>query len=155
MHDAVLNTPDLCAQAELVEACRTAHNDLTRWFDQYQTYCIRKSLALPTNQELAKRRELLGIALECLAVVKRLFATVCISESLTLEKQAQELALRIMDLQTQPSPKYSWLYAGHEIGIAQSILTSKEAWAVDLTHAIDGEARARERYLAWDGLLRN
>lgn len=40
--------------------------------------------------------------------------------------------------------KVPWLYLGHEIDIAQSILTTKELWMEHLTDVVDGEGKARE-----------
>lgn len=154
VHESVVHpTADSIAPC-LIELCSRAHSDLVTWFRQYETYCAETSLVIPTAEDLAKRRELLGIALECLAVVKRLLATVYIQQSATLEKQAQQMAVGIMNLQNDSSPIYSWLFSSHEIGVAQSIITTKDLWALNLTDHIEWQAVARNRYLVWDSVLR-
>ncbi|TKA79030.1 hypothetical protein B0A55_03153 [Friedmanniomyces simplex] len=108
--------------------CRKAHKELLDWLEQYKAHCVRLSLAQPPASELSLRRELFGSALECLAIVKRLLCTVCEAERRSLEVETQVLAHLILDLQKQPSPKHSWLFSGHEVGVAYTVLLTKDQW---------------------------
>lgn len=102
------------------------------------------------------RRELFGVATECLIVVKRLLGTIYDEERCHLETEAQDLAQMIYDLHKQPSAKHSWLFSGHEVSVAQGILSSKNQWAGTSTDASEGDRKtaSRMRYVAWDDLIR-
>lgn len=102
------------------------------------------------------RRELLGMGLECLAVVKRLLATVSNYEKDELEDGAQRVAHLIFDLQKETSMTHSWLFSGHEIGIAQSIVMTRDRWRELPSHGSDDEKRIAYRgaYDEWNRILR-
>ena len=124
----LVNGPELFddyATAALESRCRKAQNDFIDWMEDYKAHCVRTSLATPTQQELALRRELVGMAVECLAVVKRLLATVCDHGNEKLESEAQALAHLILDLQNQPSTKHSWLFREHEVGVSHTVEQAK------------------------------
>jgi hypothetical protein len=136
--------------------CRKAHKDLLDWLEQYKAHCVRLSLAQPPASELSLRRELFGSAMECLAIVKRLLCTVCEAERRSLEVETQALAHLILDLQKQPSPKHSWLFSGHEVGVAYTVLLTKDQWEEDVSRR-DAEGRklaTRTRYNTWSNTLR-
>ena len=144
------------ALAELECRCRTAHKDFIDWMEDYKAHCVKMSLASPPPQELAMRRELFGAALECLAILKRLSSTVCDAERLKLEIEAQALAHLILDLQKQPSPKHSWLFSGHEVGVAYTVMLTKDQWEEDVSSCTLYERKmaSRTRYNTWSNTLR-
>lgn len=116
------------------------------------------SLTLPSSHELAVRRELYGTAIECLIVVKRLLATViCLDKSPEIEAEVQALAQSLLDLQKQPSPKHSWLFMGHEMGVTQSVLLTRRQWekSFDSYYYSCQEKRlaSRKRYIDWVEML--
>ncbi|KXL43060.1 MAG: hypothetical protein FE78DRAFT_72870 [Acidomyces sp. 'richmondensis'] len=108
------------------------------------------------ESELALRRELFGSAMECLVVVKRLLATVCEPDRRSLETETQALAHLIIDLQAQPSPKYSWLFSGQEVGVAHTALLTKDSWEEDMSDKNLNEQNlaTRVRYNTWSSTLR-
>ncbi|KAK3645783.1 hypothetical protein LTR56_008970 [Elasticomyces elasticus] len=142
--------------AALEARCRKAHQELLAWLEQYKAHCVRLSLAQPPASELSLRRELFGSALECLAIVKRLLCTVCESDRRNLEVETQALAHLILDLQKQPSPKHSWLFSGHEVGVAYTVLLTKDQWEenVDRRDAHDKKVATKTRYNTWSNTLR-
>jgi len=136
--------------------CRKAHRDLVDWMEEYKEHCVRLSFTQPPARELSLRRELFGAALECLAIVKRLLATVCEVDRRTLEVETQALAHLVLDLQKQPSPKHSWLFSGHEVGVAYTVLLTKDQWEEQVCAKSLEERRAasRRRYNTWSNTLR-
>ncbi len=136
--------------------CRKAHRGFIAWMEDYKAHCVRMSLAAPPASELALRRELFGTVLECLAIVKRLLATVCEPERASLERDTQALAHLILDLQKQPAPKHSWLFSGHEVGVAYTVMLTKEEWESEEEYATEYERRyaIRTRYNTWSNTLR-
>ncbi|KAM0723905.1 hypothetical protein Q7P37_000895 [Cladosporium fusiforme] len=120
---------------------REIHHGLLKALDAFKAYVLSMSMANTPESELALRREIFGTALECLCVYKRILASFCEEERLQLEKEAQELALTIMNLQKQPAPRHSWIYSSHEKGVAASIQLTREAWERDLSGATSGEKR--------------
>ncbi len=144
------------ALAQLEQRCRNSHRGFIDWMEDYKAHCVRLSLASPPPKELALRRELFGSALECLAIVKRLLATVCDAQRMSLEKETQALAHLILDLQKQPSPKHSWLFSGHEFGVAYTVMLTKDQWEGQYTYSLDEERRmaVRTRYNTWSNTLR-
>ncbi|KAM5353135.1 hypothetical protein ACJZ2D_016979 [Fusarium nematophilum] len=132
-----------------------AHQNLLDWMEDYKAHCTRMSLVSPSPQELAIRRELYGTAIECLMIVKRLLAAISDDKRQTLEAEAQALAQSLLELQDQPSPKHSWLFAGHEVGVAQSIVLTRERWEGSFLYASEYERKlaSRERYITWAGML--
>lgn len=155
----VVNSPGycICAPMDSLETeCRKAHKSLIDWLEDYKSHCVRLSLAWLPASELALRRELFGSAVECLIIVKRLLATVCDSDRQSMELETQALAHLLLDLQKQPSPSHSWLFSGHEVGVAYTMLLTKHQWEEDVSHK-DAEARiqaARTRYNTWSNTLR-
>jgi hypothetical protein len=141
---------------EIEKRCRTAHKQLLDWLEDYKAHCVRLSLASPPPSELALRRELFGATMECLAIVKRLLATVCDTDRCALEIETQALAHLMLDLQKQPSPKHSWLFSGHEVGVAYTILLTKDQWEERVSEMSFEERRmaTRIRYNTWSNTLR-
>ncbi|KAK0255297.1 hypothetical protein LTR91_018871 [Friedmanniomyces endolithicus] len=140
-----------------VEArCRRSHQELLDWLAQYHAHSIRFSFTQSPPSELSIRRELYGSALECLAIVKRLLCTVCEPERRPLEAETQTLAHLLLDLQKQPGPAHSWLFSGHELGVAYTILLTKDQWADTLKgrDSHDAKIAVRTRYNNWCNTLR-
>lgn len=136
--------------------CRQLHKEMLDWLENYKTHCVRLSMVPLPSSEPALRRELFGSALECLAIVKRLLATVCEADRSSLETETQALAHLILDLQKQPSPKRAWLFSNHEVGVAYTILLTKDQWEEDLScrdHHTQKMA-SRARYNIWSNTLR-
>lgn len=136
--------------------CRNSHVGFINWMEDYKSHCVRMSLAATPCSELAMRRELFGAALECLTIVKRLLASVCDREREKLEVEAQALAHLILDLQKQPSPKHSWLFSGHEVGVAYTVMLTKDQWEGSFTYDSEYDRRmaSRLRYNTWSNTLR-
>ena len=95
-----------------------------KWMEDYKSHCVRMSLMSPPSEELALRRELFGTALECLMLLKRLIASLSDDDREQLETEGQALAHLLLELQEQPSPKFSWLFSGHEVGKQDRPLSS-------------------------------
>ncbi|KAK4580100.1 hypothetical protein LTR86_000302 [Recurvomyces mirabilis] len=160
-HDVgeAVNGGDFCSDetlASLERRCRLAHRNLLDWLEQYKAHCVRLSLAQPPATELALRRELFGAAMECLVIVKRLLSTVCEHERRSLEVETQALAHLILDLQKQAAPKHSWLFSGHEVGVAYTVLLTKDQWEEE-SNVLDMDERRlaiRSRYNTWSNTLR-
>ena len=144
------------ALGALETRCRTSHESLIDWMEDYKAHCVMMSLASPPQQELTMRRELFGASLECLSLIKRLLATVCDAERVKLENETQALANLILELQKQPSPKHSWLFSGHEVGVAYTCMLTKDQWAENITYDSEYEQRmaSRNRYNTWSNTLR-
>lgn len=142
--------------ASLEKRCRIVHSELIQWLESYKDHCVYLSLARVPESELALRRELFGSAMECLVVVKRLLATVCEPDRRSLETETQALAHLIIDLQAQPSPKYSWLFSGQEVGVAHTALLTKDSWEEDMSDKNLNEQNlaTRVRYNTWSSTLR-
>lgn len=139
-----------------MERCRNSHKAFLEWLEDYKAHCVRLSFAQPPPWELALRRELFGAAMECLVIVKRLLATVCELDRCSLEVETQALAHLILDLQKQPSPKHSWLFSGHEVGVAYTVLLTKDQWEEDVSRRQpdDQKLASRMRYNNWSNTLR-
>ncbi|KAK3115694.1 hypothetical protein LTR53_004710 [Teratosphaeriaceae sp. CCFEE 6253] len=160
-HDVgeAINSPEFFNDwplTSLEARCRKAHRELLDWLEQYKAHCVRLSLAQPPASELSLRRELFGSALECLAIVKRLLSTVSEPDRRSLEVETQALAHLILDLQKQPSPKHSWLFSGHEVGVAYTVLLTKDQWeeAVPRREPHDCKVGTMTRYNTWSNTLR-
>lgn len=121
--------------------CRQIHKEILECLEDYKAHVVRMSMAPVSHSELATRREVFGTALECLCVYKRILASLCEPERLRLENEAQAIAKLLLDLQDQPAPRHSWVYAAHEKGVAASIQATAEAWEEDLSHATFQEKR--------------
>ncbi|KAK4549580.1 hypothetical protein LTR36_006577 [Oleoguttula mirabilis] len=146
-----------CGPLTLLESrCRKAHRKLLDWLEDYKAHCVRLSFAQLPPSELALRRELFGSALECLAIVKRLLATVCDTERRSLEVETQALAHLVLDLQKQPAPKHSWLFSGHEVGVAYTMLLTKSQWEENVSRGESDSHKmaSRTRYNTWSNTLR-
>ena len=144
------------ALAGLATRCRELHQSYIDWMEDYKAHCVKLSFITPPPSEITMRRELFGACLECLILVKRLLATVCDHEREQLETECQALAHLILDLQKQPSSKHSWLFSGHEVGIAYTVMLTKDQWEGHYIYESD-EARklaARIRYNTWSNTLR-
>lgn len=101
------------------------------------------------------RRELFGTSLESLLLAKRLLATVCEGERITLEGQIQALAHLIFELQKQPSPKHSWLFTGHETGVAYTVTMTRDQWEEESASTdLERKLASRSRYQYWNKMLR-
>jgi hypothetical protein len=73
-----------------------------------------------------------------------------------LERETQGLAHLVLDLQKQPSPKHSWLFSGHEVGVAYTVMLTKDQWEGGFEYSSDTERRLaiRTRYNTWSNTLR-
>ncbi|KAJ3544823.1 hypothetical protein NM208_g2851 [Fusarium decemcellulare] len=136
--------------------CHIAHQNFLLWMEDYKAHCVTMSLSSPSPQELATRRELYGTAIECLMIVKRLLAAIDDDKRQALEKETQALAKSLLNLHNQPSPKHSWLFAGHEVSVAQSIVMTKEQWGEPFLYTSEYEKKlaSRARYTFWTTKLR-
>lgn len=95
--------------------------------------------------------------MECLAVVKRLLATLCDEDRIELEQQTQALAVSLMEMQKHPSPGHSWLFTTHEIKVAWSLVRTSHEWCVEtpVGQEVEAQRRAtRRRYNDWSEALR-
>ena len=160
-HDVeeVMKGPQLfndSALASLTHRCRKLQQSFLDWTEDYKAHCVRLSLAVPPLQEINMRRELFGVSLECLILIKRLLATVCDRDRVKLESETQALAHLLLDLQNHPASKHSWLFTAHEIGIAQIAIVTKDQWESEDQYESDEERRlaSRERYTTWSNILR-
>lgn len=144
------------ALARLSVRSRKIHSDFIDWMEDYKAHCVRLSLTTPPPEEITMRREVFGVSVECLMLVKRLLATVCDDERGKLEVETQALAHLILDLQKQPSSKHSWLFSGHEVGIAYTVMLTKDQWEGPFVYASEEERRlaTRTRYNTWSNTLR-
>lgn len=104
------------ALASLKARCIDLQRQCLNWMDEYKSHCVKLSLESPPPEELAMRRELFGTSVECLILLKRIIATVSDPDREALETETQALAHLLLGLQEQPGPKFSWLFAGHEVG---------------------------------------
>jgi len=134
---------------------RQNHSSLIKSLEEYKSHVVRTSMAPAPQSELALRREVYGTALECLCVYKRVLASFCDSERLRLESEAQTLACEMLELQTLPAPRHSWLYSQHERGVAEVIRMTGTEWEEDLTSASAGVRRmaACERWTRFNAYL--
>lgn len=157
--DLAINGPDLFNDAvlnTLKKRCLMTQRNLLQWTEDYKNHCVRVSLTSPSESELGLRRELFGTSLEGLILVKRLIATVCDKEREQLEIEVQALAQLLLDLQETSSPKYSWLFSGHEVGIAKVAIHTKGEWEGRIEYSSEEERRlaTRNRYNVWSHVLR-
>lgn len=154
---AVRNSDDGVAEdvCELYHRARELQTAYLTWLNMYKEHCVARALAMPTEQEIHIRREVLGQSLESLLIVDLLLATVSICSS-AVECEIEALASRIMELQNQPGPKHSWLFTGQEIGVAQVAIATKGLFSMDLGMLTPQErsAEMRRRYTTWSGALR-
>nr|POE75455.1 uncharacterized protein CFP56_53567 [Quercus suber] len=128
--DAFLEAADF---PDVEGRCRQMHKSLIDWLEQYKMHCVRTSMSIPTDRELGLRRELFGMTLECLCLVKRLLAALCDADRFVLEVEGQALAHLLLDLQKQKAPQHAWLFSSHEIGVACNTIITKEQWEEDLS----------------------
>lgn len=140
----------------LKERGQDLQRKVLKWQDDYKSHCVRLSLITPPPQELALRRELFGTSLECLVMVKRLIASVNDADREQLETEAQALAQLLLELQEQPSPKFSWLFSGHEVGISYAVIHTKDDWSGPFIYGTDEERilAQRNRFNVWSSFLR-
>lgn len=147
--DPDTNTTDqeaLCFTAEL--KARQNHSALVKALEEYKSHILRTSMAPSPQAELALRREVYGTALECLCVYKRVIASFCEPERLVLESEVQALADQMLELQTLPAPRHSWLYTEHEKGVAEVIRVTRAEWEVDLS-GVNVEVKRRFASERW------
>lgn len=157
--DQAVNGQDLFNDDVLIalkDKCLVVQRDFLRWTEDYKDHCVRLSLTSPPESELALRRELFGTSLEGLILLKRLIATVCEEDRELLEIETQALARLLLELQETPSPKFSWLFSGHEVGIAYTAVHTKTEWEVRYDYGSEDERRlaTRNRYNVWSNMLR-
>lgn len=124
--------------------------------EEYKTHVLQTAFLQPSSEELALRRELYGLAHEGLILVKRLQASVSDTDRLELEAEVQNAAKTILDMQNQPSPRHSWLFSGHELGVAQLALQTSDRFMEDVSNQSWKAQRTamRRRYMLWSGSLR-
>ncbi|KXT12787.1 hypothetical protein AC579_1806 [Pseudocercospora musae] len=136
----------------LEKRCRSAHGNFLAWLEEYKCHCVARSFIQPSQLEMNLRRETFGAVLECLLITKRLITSLSESDRLNMECETQAIAKLIMDLQDQPMPKHSWLFAAHEIGVAQVCFATKEIFEQDSPE--NQKLAMRNRYMAFSGALR-
>lgn len=150
--NAVVDDQTLAGLRSRAYALHTAYKI---WLESYNNHCVARSFSIPTEQEVNLRSEVLGQALETLLIVDLLLATVsdCASDVVS---DIAELSGRVLDLQHQPAPKYSWIFTAQEIGVAQVALATKGLFSEDLGQCEPTERTSamRKRYMAWSGMLR-
>jgi hypothetical protein len=133
------------ALTRLASRCREVHQKYIDWMEDYKSHCVKLSLTTPPQSEIEMRRELFGASLECLVLVKRFLATVYDRERVKLETETQALAHLILDLQKQPSSSHSWLFSGHEVGIAYTAMLTKDQWEGHYTYESEEERKLATR----------
>lgn len=140
----------------LAQRCEEAQRGYLSSLEAYKTHVLRSALSQPSSKEIALRHEVFGLAHEGLILVKRLQASVCDRDRLELEVEVRDLAQSMLALQNQPLPERSWLFSGHEFGVAQLALDTSDWFSEDLsTEACDYQRLAmRTRYILWSGSLR-
>ncbi|KAF2171364.1 hypothetical protein M409DRAFT_18480 [Zasmidium cellare ATCC 36951] len=145
------------ALAELEDRLRKLHQEYLDWLEEYKSYCVASSLRTPLPSEVGLRRQIFGETIECLVLVKRLLAIVCDQDRIRLETEVQALARLIIDLQQQQSHRHSWLFTGHEVGVAHTAMVTREHFEEDLSHESVEVRRLASRKLntLWSGTLRS
>jgi len=129
---------------------RDTHAALLTCLEAYNSHVLRTSLSPIPQSELALRREVYGTALETLCIYKRILASFCEAERVELEGEAQVVAARIMELQTQPAPRHSWIYSAQEKGVAAVVLGTREEWEREGDSSeVGGEERWRAGCERW------
>lgn len=158
IHEAVNSAAlfDANVLAGLQQRCRKCREDLLRWMGNYKSHCTEIGPAKDSSSEQELRRQLFGTAVENHSIINRLLATVCDSHRQMLEIETQALASLSLELQKQPSSKYSSLFTNHEIGVMFAVMETRDEWEEDVS---DQELRAqkiavRARYNRWNSLLR-
>ncbi|KAI6859995.1 hypothetical protein KC343_g4872 [Hortaea werneckii] len=136
--DEVVNSPGycVCAPMDILESRgRQIHQALVNWLEDCNAHCVRLSFTQPSAYY---------------------WPPSCESSRLALEPEVQGLAQLILDLQKQSSFKHSWLFSGHEAGVAYTMILTKDQWEEDVSGE-DADVRieaARKRYNAWSKTLR-
>ncbi|PPJ51475.1 hypothetical protein CBER1_09237 [Cercospora berteroae] len=140
---------------QLEQRCQALDLRYSVWREKYKEYCISRSLSMLSEQEINIRRETYGQAVESLLIVKMLLATLT-SDASFIAEDIRILAKQIMDLQKQPGPKYSWLFTGQEVGVAQVALATSSIFLESLTGlpATERYLGMQKRYMSWSGMLR-
>ncbi|KAF2154491.1 hypothetical protein K461DRAFT_320595 [Myriangium duriaei CBS 260.36] len=135
--------------------CRQADYKFTSWLQRYKAYCLSKPSYGLTSAEVAERRELQGLALECSVVVKRLISTVCGHRTQRLAQEELQAADALLEMQNGPKPQHAWMLSGSEVAIAQSIISTHGQWIVrqDNESALAARVRRQAQYKAWTRLL--
>ena len=133
--------PDSGQRLTVELKARETHGALICCLEAYKEHVVRTSMASVPQSELALRREIYGTALETLCIYKRILASFCEAERLQLEIEAQALAARLLELQTHPAPRHSWIYSEQEKGVAAVVQMTKDEWERDLS-----EMGAEERW---------
>lgn len=136
--------------------CQECHASYLAWLDAYQEYCVASSLRIPSGAEVLLRRQTFSSVLECLIIMKRLLATIDQEERLKLETETQALALLLRSIHVESCPRFSWLFTGHELGVANSIIATREAFQEHTTDEStqDQLHSRRRRYILWNDSLR-
>ncbi|GIZ45829.1 hypothetical protein CKM354_000898000 [Cercospora kikuchii] len=141
--------------SQLEQRCQALDSQYRNWLETYKEYCMSRTLAIPTEQEINIRREAYGQALESHLIVKILLGTMT-SDASAVAEEIRILAKQIMDLQKQPGPRHSWLFTGQEVGVAQVALANSNNFLEDLGQLPPKErlSRMQKRYMSWSGMLR-
>lgn len=144
------------ALSSLAQRCQKAQAGYWEALEGYKAHVVRTAFSQPSSNELALRREIFGLAHEGLIIVKRLQASVWDPDRLTLEAEVQSLAQAVIDLQDQPLPVHSWLFSGHELGIAKLAMRTTDQFTEDFsTESWNCQRIAmRSRYMRWSVSLR-
>lgn len=140
----------------LAQRCRESQVGYLESLEAYKDHVVRAAFSQPSPSEIALRREVYGLAHEGLILVKRLRASVWDPDRLPLEAEVQIVAHSIFDMQDQPVSQHSWLFSGHELGVAQLALSTSDLFTEDVsTQSWESQRLAmRTRYMLWSGSLR-
>lgn len=140
----------------LTKRCREARLGYLDSLKAYKAHVLRTAFTQPSPSELALRREFYGLAHEGLILVLRLQASVCDAKRLSLEAEVLSAAQIIFEMQDQPLPQHSWLFSGHELGVAQLAVETSEQFTEDVSAQSwkDQRLAMRRRYMLWSGSLR-
>lgn len=159
--EAALNGESLYDDEELdalEKRCKCLHKVFVGWMEQYKSHCFKHSLTRPSHKELCYRREAFGCGLDSLLLCKRLRQCVCrdAAQRIALEVEVQAVAEMMLDLQDQPDqPKYSWLFAGREQGVAMNTKAMKALFEEEEREdAAEERLAMRRRYVVWNRSLR-
>lgn len=110
------------------------HTRILQCMEEYKTHLMRASSLRPPHSELDLPRELLCSVAEQLCLWKRMLAVLNDSDRPRLEVEVQALARVIELMQSQPGPKYSWLFDEHEKVLVACLQSIRSEWEADISY---------------------
>jgi hypothetical protein len=141
--------PDSGQQLTLELKARETLAAILNCLEAYKAHVIRTSMSTVPQSELVLRREIYGTALETLCIYKRVLASFCEAERLQLESETQALAVQLLELQTQPAPRHSWIYSMQEKGVAAVVQMTREEWEREIPPNVGVDERWRTACERW------